>query len=62
MPTKAVAAGGTTALAGALTTLILSLSNHPVSPDVAGSLTTLISAVLTFAATYFTKMEGPGTN
>ena len=60
MPTKAVAAGGTTALAGALTTLILSLLNHPVAPDTAGALTTLISAGLTFAATYFTKAEGGG--
>lgn len=58
MPNKAVAAGGTTALAGAVTTLILGLFNHPVSPDVAGALTTVVSAVLTFVATYFTKGEG----
>lgn len=60
MPNKAVAAGGTTALAGAITTLILGLLNHPVSPDVAGALTTIISAVLTFLATYFVKYEGGG--
>ena len=58
MPNKAVAAGGTTALAGALTTLVLSAFSHPLSPDVAGALTTIISAVLTFGATYLTKAEG----
>jgi len=57
MPTKAVAAGGTTAVAGAITTLLLSLLNHPVSPDVAGSLTTLISAGLAFGATWLTPSE-----
>lgn len=57
MPTKAVAAGGATALAGSIVTLILSMWGHPVAPDVAGALTTLISAVLSFGATYLTKME-----
>ena len=58
MPNKAIAAGGTTALAGALTTLLLSLLGHPVSPDVAESLTTVVSAVLSGVAVYFTKFEG----
>ncbi len=58
MPNKAVAAGGTTALAGAISTLLLSLFGHPVSPEVAGAITTVVSTVLTFVATYYTKMEG----
>lgn len=57
MPTKAVAAGGTAAVAGALTTLILSLAGHPVSPDVAGAIQTLVTAGLSFGATWLTKME-----
>ena len=58
MPTKAVAAGGTTALAGAITTVLLSFSGHPLSPDTAQALTTIISAVLTFAATWAVRAEG----
>lgn len=54
-----MAAGGTTAVAGALTTLILSLAGHPVSPDVAEAITTLTSAVLSGVAVYFTPHEGP---
>lgn len=57
MPNKAVAAGGTAAVAGALTTVILSLFNHPVSADLAGAIQTLVTAGLTFAATWMTKME-----
>ena len=57
MPNKAVAAGGTTALAGAITTLVLSLFNHPVSPEVAGALTTLIAAILSTVGVYLTPME-----
>ncbi len=59
MPTKAVAAGGTAAVAGALTTLILNLLGHPVSADVAGALQTLITAGLSFGATWLIKMETP---
>jgi hypothetical protein len=58
MPTKAMTAGGTTALAGALTTVILGLFNHPLTPDMQGAITTLISAALTFLATWAVKMEG----
>ena len=58
MPNKAVAAGGTTALAGALTTMILSALGHPVSPDMQAALTTIISAVLSAVATYFTPHNG----
>lgn len=58
MPNKAIAAGGTTALAGALTTLILSLLGHPVTPEVGEALTTVVSAVLSGIAVYFTKFEG----
>jgi hypothetical protein len=58
MPNKAVAAGATTALAGAVTTLVLSLLGHPVSAEVAGALTTVVSAVLAFIATWLTRFEG----
>lgn len=58
MPNKAVAAGGATALAGAIVTVILSLWGHPVSADVQGALTTLIGAALAFAATYATPHNG----
>ncbi len=57
IPQKAVAAGSTTLLAGAITTIALSLFNHPVSPELAGALTTLIAAGLSFAATYATPKE-----
>lgn len=60
MPNKAVAAGGTTALAGALTTIILSALGHPVSPDMQGAITTVVTTILTFGATWLTKMEGSG--
>lgn len=58
IPQKAVAAGGATAFAGAMTTLILAMLNHPVSPDIAGAMTTVISTVISFVATYYTKHEG----
>lgn len=58
MPNKAVAAGGTTALAGAMATLLFSLLGHPADPGTEGAVTTIIAAGLTFAATYFTKPEG----
>lgn len=54
MPTKAVAAGGTVAMAGAITTLIFAAIGHPVSPEVEDALTTLVSAVLSGIATYLT--------
>ena len=60
MPTKAVAAGGTAAVAGALTTIILSAFDHPVSPDLAGAIQTVVTAALSFCATWFTKAEGSG--
>ncbi len=58
MPTKAAAASGTALLAGALTTLALSLFGHPVSPEVAGSLQTVLTAVLAGVGAYLPKMEG----
>ena len=58
MPNKAIAAGGSTAVAGAITTILLSLLGHPVPPEVAGSITTLVSAVISSLATYFTRFEG----
>lgn len=57
MPNKAVAAGGTTALAGAFTTIIISLFWRSAPPDVATAITTVISAVLAAAATYATPGE-----
>ena len=61
LPNKAVAAGGTTALAGALTTLLLSALGHPVSPDLQAAITTLVSAVLSAAVTYLTPHNGTTT-
>ena len=58
MPNKAIAAGGTAAVAGAVTTVILSLLGHPVSADVAGSIQTIVTAVLSALAAWWTKMEG----
>lgn len=60
MGNKAIAAGGSVALSGAITTIILSILGHPVSADVQSALTTIISAVLAYGATYVTKMEGQG--
>lgn len=57
MPNKAVAAGGTTALAGAITTVLLSILNHPVSPELAGAITTIVSTLLTVVATYLVPSE-----
>ncbi len=57
MPTKAVAAGGATGLAGALATLLFGALGHPVDPTLEQAATTVIAAVLSFAATYFTKSE-----
>lgn len=57
MPNKAVAAGGTTALAGAITTILLSVFNHPVSPELAGAITTVVSTLLTVVATYLVPSE-----
>lgn len=57
MPTKAAAAGGTALLAGALTTLGLSLLGHPVTPEVAGAWQTVITAVLAGLGAYFPPME-----
>lgn len=59
MPNKAVAAGGTTALAGAITTLVVSLFWHSAGPEVTGALTTLIAAVLSAVTTYLVPHEGP---
>lgn len=58
MPNKAVAAGGTAAFAGALTTLIISLLGHPVSADVQSAIGTIMSAACAFGAAWVTKMEG----
>ena len=55
MPNKAIAAGGTTALAGALVTVILSLLHHPATPELEGALTTIVGALLSGVATYYTK-------
>lgn len=54
MPNKAIAAGGTTAVAGAIATIIFGLWNHPVTPDLQAAITTLISATLSGVATYLT--------
>ena len=58
MPQKAVVGGATTALAGAIVTIILSLANHPVSADLQSAMTTVVSAVLSGLAVYFTPHEG----
>lgn len=57
MPTKAVAAGGTVGLAGSLSVVLFWAIGHPAPPEIEGAMTTIISAVLTFMATYFTKAE-----
>lgn len=59
MPTKAAAASGTALLAGALTTLALSLLGHPVSADVQGAVQTVLTAVLAGIGAYLPRME-PG--
>lgn len=58
MPNKAVAAGGYAAIAGALTTIVISALGHPVSPDVQSAISTLISAACAFGGAWVTKMEG----
>lgn len=58
MPQKAIAAGGTSALAGAVVTVMIGLLGHPVAPDVEAGLVTIVAAVLSGVATYFTKFEG----
>ena len=57
MPNKAVAAGGTATVAGALTTLALSLLGHPVNPEVAGAVQTVVTAVLSALAAWWAKYE-----
>ena len=54
MPNKAIAAGGTTAVAGALATVLFGTLGHPVTPDMQAAITTLISAALSGLATYWT--------
>lgn len=58
MPNKAIAAGGTVGLAGSLSLVFFWAIGHPAPPEVEGAVTTIISAILTFAATYITKTEG----
>lgn len=58
MPTKAVAASGSVLVGGALTTVILSLLGHPVTPEVAEASQTLITAALAFLGAFLTRMEG----
>lgn len=59
MPNKAVAASGSTALAGALSMIIFWMFGHPAPPEVQAAMTTVLSSAVTFAATYFTKSETP---
>lgn len=58
MPNKAIAAGGSTALAGAITTLLISLFWKDAPPDTAAALTTLIGTILSAVATYATPHNG----
>lgn len=58
MPQKAVAAGGATALAGALTTIIFSLWGHPASPELEQAVQLILGMLASGIATYWTKMEG----
>jgi hypothetical protein len=59
LPNKAVAASGSTALAGAICMIGFWAFGHPAPPEVQAAMTTVLSAGLTFAATYFTKSETP---
>lgn len=53
MPNKALAAGGSTAVAGAITTLLLAIFWPHATPDISGAIQTVITAVLSGLATYF---------
>lgn len=58
MPTKAVSASGSVLLAGAITTVILGVLGHPVTPEMQGAITTIVSAVLAGLGAYLPAMEG----
>lgn len=58
MPAKATAAATGTGVAGAVTILILAFWPK-ADPTTVAALQTVISAVLAFAATWFTPHNGP---
>lgn len=57
LPNKAIAAGGTTALAGAITTLIVAIWWPSATPEIVGALTTVVATILTLLATYAMPVE-----
>lgn len=58
MPNKAVAAGASGGLGGAIATLIIAGAWPTADASVAAALTTVCSAIVAFIGTYLTKMEG----
>lgn len=61
MPNKAVAAGGSAALAGALTVLIVALFWPKADATVVAAIQTVVGAALSFAATYMVPHNGTNT-
>lgn len=58
MPTKAIAGGATVGLAGSISIVFFWAIGHPAPPEIEAAMTTIITAILTFAATFYTKREG----
>lgn len=58
MPNKAMAAAGSTGLAGALTVLIVALFWPKADATVVAALQTVVGSALAFATTYFVPHNG----
>lgn len=54
MPNKAIAAGGSAGVAGALTTLLTSIFWKNATPDQVGAVLTLATVLCSGLATYYT--------
>lgn len=60
VPNKAIAAGAGSGVGGAIAVLIIALFWPNADASVSAALTTVCSALVSVASTYFTKMEGGG--
>lgn len=58
MPNKAIAAAGGGGVAGAFVTLILAVFWKDATPDIAASLTTVVSAAFSGLSAYLVPHEG----